>query len=142
LFTAQILSTVCLLMLALEAYLDIKKKKIALIYIAITFIFSLGCILATKDYAIFERLSGMFAGGLLCVMGKFSGGKIGEGDCIIITLLLFIIGISKGMLLVFISLILAVFYSVFLLLFKHASKEDRIAYVPFLFFGYVLSLFM
>ena len=67
-------------------------------------------------------------------MGKFSGGKIGEGDCIYYYIAAFIIGISKGMLLVFISLILAVFYSVFLLLFKHASKEDRIAYVPFFIF--------
>ena len=139
---AQLTGLILLLFLGTEALNDYKKKRINMPALVITFILVILMIFISKDYSLMQRVLGVCAGGVLIIFSLATRGKFGMGDALVLTLMFLTIGITKGILLYFLSLIYTMCYSAVLLVTKRGNKNTELAFMPFLLFAYVTSLLL
>ncbi len=65
--------------------------------------------------------------------------SFGTGDLLVILMISFYVSLSQFVATILFSILLAGFFSVFLLLFKKASRKDAIPFVPFIYFAFLIT---
>ncbi len=77
---------------------------------------------------------------LFYILARLTRNGLGFGDVKLITSIGWMIGLAPTLFTVLFALILCSFAAIFLLLKKKKSKKDRLAFAPFLFLGYIVTL--
>ncbi|MBO5373514.1 MAG: prepilin peptidase [Lachnospiraceae bacterium] len=117
---------------------DIKRKKIT---VSITLFSAILCILLHllfRNESIYSMLAGMLSGTVIVLLSKLSKGRISMGDGVVLMLTGLYLGFWENLCLMFLAFSLASIWGIYQLLVRHKSKDERMAFVPFLFVGYVL----
>jgi leader peptidase (prepilin peptidase)/N-methyltransferase len=90
----------------------------------------------------------MSVAGLLCclvlfyILSRLTKDGISMGDVKLIAAMGWVLGVSTTLFAVFFAMLLCTIAAIFLLLSKKKNKSDRIAFGPFLFFGYIVFLML
>lgn len=125
--------------LLLCCWQDFRKKEIHIGVIGLGVI-SIVVSCFTKDISFWNRITGLGLGLVLLFLNPVTGGQIGIGDGLIVS----IIGLAVGFYQLSVILILALFgtgvTAAGLLLFKKAGRKATIPFIPFVFFGYLGGL--
>lgn len=79
---------------------------------------------------------------LFYVLSRLTKEGIGMGDVKLISVMGLLLGLSSALMSVLFSLILCTLASIALLFGKKKNKNDRIAFGPFMFFGYMLMFIL
>lgn len=79
---------------------------------------------------------------LFYVLSRLTKEGIGMGDVKLISVMGLLLGLSSALMSVLFSLILCTLASIVLLFGKKKNKNDRIAFGPFMFFGYILMFIL
>ena len=79
---------------------------------------------------------------LFYVLSRLTKEGIGMGDVKLISVVGLLLGLSSTLMSVLFSLILCTLASIVLLFGKKKSRNDRIAFGPFMFFGYILMFIL
>lgn len=89
-----------------------------------------------------RALSGMAIGGILCVLSKLTKSRIGMGDGLITA----VIGIYMGTRFTFICISTAFFLAsitaLFLICLKRVGKNHKIPFIPYIFAGYIITIWI
>ncbi len=126
--------------LLIEGYRDLRQRNISII--AVWIVGVLGTILqfeGIKENGI-EIAGGIIIGALILLLAKLTDEKIGYGDGWVLMISGLYLGFRDNMYLLLISLMLASFISIILLLTKKADKKTELPFVSFMFPGYLLLL--
>jgi leader peptidase (prepilin peptidase)/N-methyltransferase len=83
---------------------------------------------------------GMAVGGMLVLASLLSGGKIGIGDGVVLTVSGIYLGLWDNLWLLMLSSFLLVAVAVGVWITKQKDKKDEIPFVPFVFLAYLLYL--
>lgn len=112
----------------------------------------LGCISLVLEFiflrdefvaTLISKLIGLFVCVVLFyVLGRLTKNGIGMGDIKLIATIGWLLGFSATMFSILFSLIISASYAVVLLVLKKKTKNDRLAFGPFMFFGYILLLML
>ena len=126
--------------LLIEGYRDLRQRNISMM--AVWIVGVLGAILqfeGIKENGI-EIAGGMIIGALILLLAKLTDEKIGYGDGWVLMISGLYLGFRYNMYLLLISLMLASFISIILLLTKKADKKTELPFVSFMLPGYLLLL--
>ena len=94
-------------------------------------------------YSLIESFMGLCACGVLFyLLARLTKGGIGMGDVKLIAALGWMLGTSMTILVVMFSMVICSIVSIGLLVGKKKNKDAQIAFGPFLFFGYICTLFL
>jgi len=127
-------------MLLVTAVQDLLKKKVEVWIMAVGAILLCICIPFNNGLSIPDRIGGIFVGICVIVISKVTGGKIGLGDGIILSVTGIGLGLWGNLELFAIALFAAAIVSIILLVFRLADRKKSIPFVPFLFLGYLIFL--
>lgn len=131
-----------IVLLGMLAIWDYRYRKVALMPLMAALLLG---ILNFFLYQPFPVNSILMAGGFgmgLCLLSWLTKGAIGMGDGFVSVLIGIYKGVSYFSVCLCIAFFLAALFSLLLLCFKRGAKKERIAFIPFLFFGYVLTGFL
>lgn len=138
----KVLSEILMILwLFLCGWQDFKEKKISIAILAAGSSLSV-IFLAAGGISVTSRLLGLVTGLLLLLLSKLLKGQIGFGDGIVICITGLCLGFRDNLGLLVLSLTIAAFISLVLLLFKKAGKKDTIPFIPFIFLSYLGGLFL
>lgn len=121
---------------------DILKREvdIRILVVFSTFLVLCGCI---EKSIIFEDLiAGICIGGLFAAVSLLSDGAIGMGDAWIYALIVCFMGFPKGFFVIFLSIVIAFFSALYLVIFKKKKKKYEMPLVPFMFAAYLGCLLL
>jgi prepilin signal peptidase PulO-like enzyme (type II secretory pathway) len=85
---------------------------------------------------------GMAVGGMLVLASVLSGGKIGIGDGIVLTISGIYLGLWNNLWLLMLSSFLLAAAAAGVWITKQKDKKDELPFVPFVFFAYLLYLWI
>lgn len=126
--------------LLIEGYRDLRQRNISMMVVWIVGV--LGMILqfaGIKENGI-EIAGGIIIGVFFLLMAKITDEKIGYGDGWVLMISGLYLGFRDNMYLFLISLMLASFVAIILLLTKKANKKTELPFVSFMLPGYLLLL--
>lgn len=135
----QVVTAVYLLVLAI---IDMFMKRIDIRVILCGTVPLVVSIWTNSAYGFAGRLLGLVIGGVIYLLSHLTKEKIGKGDALILCFIGMIIGAEDELMLIGTSLLISAFYSISMLAIGRIRKNDRIAFVPFLFFGYLMIMFL
>lgn len=127
------------ILLLLTAIQDIYYKKISTWIIVIGGILLCICIPFCKELSLSDRALGLSVGAGVMITSKATGGKIGMGDGLLLSVTGIGLGFWGNLELFALSLFAAAIVSIALLAFKLADRKKSIPFVPFLFIGYIIT---
>lgn len=87
-----------------------------------------------------ERLAGMLPGLGLLLISYVMKGQVGRADAYLMCIVGVLLGIGKGISILFYALLLAGSVSLVLLVLRKVKRDTKLPFVPFLFGGYLLSV--
>lgn len=87
-----------------------------------------------------ERLAGMLPGLSLLLISYVMKGQVGRADAYLMCIVGALLGIGKGISILFYALLLAGSVSLVLLVLRKVKRDTKLPFVPFLFGGYLLSV--
>jgi len=132
----------CLIFLLAESVTDRKKKKILILPVGI--FFALGIILSImqgrEDFL--YAVAGGAMGGVILLFSYLSKEQIGYGDGLILIATGVLLGIRMNLFMFLFGLFFAALKGIWLLMTKKAGRKTKMAFVPFLLPGLVLSLML
>ncbi|WP_167958969.1 prepilin peptidase [Anaerosporobacter faecicola] len=124
-------------LLLLIAVIDYRKKEIAR-KVLILMILLVGVnYLLYQPISIQSSLGGLMLGIVLLLLSVITKEKIGKGDAYLIMVLGGYLGISRISLVLLYALTLCAILSGLLLICKKVKREYRVAFVPFIFVGFI-----
>ena len=121
--------------LVILAVIDAKKKEFPFIICCTGLIPAVLCLWSRSEIDILSLLYGLIPGVVLLAIAVLSNEKVGFGDAIVLLLMGLALPFRQAYLAIVIAFVLAFVVAVFLLLFKKANKNTRMAFVPFLTVG-------
>ena len=117
---------------------DIRSRKIRLYPVLYAGIALVVC--AAADGSAFdEALKGMVAGGIMLLISRITGGKIGEGDACILCVTGIGAGLIKNLEMLCMGFLLAAVVSGVLFITGRAGRNTKLPFVPFLLAGYLIA---
>lgn len=134
-----------LLLLILCTIEDIRKKEIVVRHLSVILPFLIvdiliNTILHTRITG-WERVGGCILGGVFVVLSKLTRGKIGLGDSYIILILGILLGGFRGLEIITYSFFASAICSIILMVFVRYGRNKTIPFIPFLLFGFLVSIF-
>lgn len=126
--------------LGVHSFEDIKRKKITVSITLFSAILGVLLHLLFQRESIYSMLAGMLSGAGIILFSKLSRGRIGMGDGLVFMLTGLYLGLWENLFLMLISFGLAGLWGLYQLLIQHKSRYHRMAFVPFLFLGYILLI--
>ena len=135
-----ILKIFILLFLFVAAFIDYRKKEIPLILPVIGFVPALAISLILKSPTLLELALGIAVGGIALLLAKFTKQAIGYGDGMILICTGAALGFIKNLIMLALALIIAACACALLMFIKRKKKKDEVAFIPFLFCGYVATI--
>ncbi|MCR5102501.1 MAG: prepilin peptidase [Butyrivibrio sp.] len=124
---------------------DIRKKKIPLYMIFFIGIISVAMTIYNMIFGnerIEEVAAGLFPGITLFIVSFLTKEGIGYGDCFIILFAGMILGIEKMIMILMTAFVLSSILSVFLFVLKKVNRKSTLPFVPFLFLGMGVTIFV
>lgn len=126
------LNTGIAIILAVLSWVDVKKREFSSVFLWIM-------TAAAWLYAVFTRRTDiwelfgvmLFGGGMVC-MGRVTNYGIGEGDGMLAGILCLFLGLRKGILVMWLSVILCGICGMALILMKRAGRKTKLPLVPFM----------
>lgn len=131
---------IILTMLGVHAAEDLKRRRIALPFLLIFGLAGLAVQLYCQDMSFFSVGLGLAVGIGILLLSILTGGSIGMGDGLVFCVTGVYLGGARNLELLFISLLYAALFSLFLLAKgKGAVKKNKkeIPFLPFVFLGHV-----
>ncbi|MBR3306401.1 MAG: hypothetical protein IKI75_03985 [Lachnospiraceae bacterium] len=126
------------LMLALGSIMDIKEKKLSLLFLSICGAVAVPAALISGDTEeLLPKLAGLTLGFGILLLGKISG-CLGTADGVLIMLLGLVYGGSSAGELLMYSLLFAAAASFILIVFRKADIKTTLPFLPFLFAGFIV----
>lgn len=129
-----------LLFLFVAAFIDYRKKEIPFFLPVIGFIPALTLSLIQKTPTLIELALGITVGGIALILAKLTNQAIGYGDGMILICTGAALGFIKNLIMLAIALIIAACACALLMFIKRKRKKDEIAFIPFMFCGYVATI--
>lgn len=131
----------CLLLGAL-AILDQKDKKIPVRPIAAVLCMGVLhlCLNHYKDWE--SMLGGAGVGVVIYLLSKITNKQIGAGDGLVIGAIGIFAGVKATLFCTFAAFFFASFAAIFLILVKKAGKKYKMAFIPYIFAAYALTICM
>ncbi len=130
------------IILFLESYIDIKKKRVWIWPIVSTASVGIFGKIIEKNVSIKELIISLGITAIFAVISKVSNEALGMGDVWIIGSILIVMGVMKGVGILFLSFLLAAVYGGILLVVKKKGKNITFPFVPFLFLGTIGGVWM
>ena len=128
--------------LFVSAWIDLKQKSVYLPLLAGVGMLGIICHIFLQEKSVWNLLLGMLIGCALLLVGFLSGEKIGYGDGSVFAMTGVFLGFWENLLLLILASVLSGVAVIVLLFTGRKGKKDQIAFVPFIFAGYVLMLFL
>lgn len=119
---------------------DIREKKITVPITLFSAVLGIVLHLIYQRESIFAMLAGILPGIFILGLSRMTRGQIGMGDGMVFMLTGLYLGLVENLLLMCISFFLAGIWGLFRLVVCHCSKNERMPFLPFLFFGYLLMM--
>lgn len=137
--TEKIRLGLCFLFLLTEGIYDRRKKRILLLPAAVFGV--TGAVLSafSGKRGILSALLGAGVGGILFLISFATKEKIGPGDGIVFVVTGLLLGFRRNLFLLLFSLFLSALAGIWLLLTRRAGRDTKMAFVPFLIPGLVLT---
>ena len=126
--------------LLLCSWQDFRKKKIHIALIGIGGFCILIYSILSGDLAFSNRIAGLSLGLILLLLNPVTGGQIGIGDGLIVSILGIGLGFNQLAFILAYSLFGAAVLAVGLILFRKAGRKFTMPFIPFLFLGYLGGL--
>lgn len=133
-------SVLLLILLVVCAVEDLKRKEVTVTYILVFGIIGVLLHLFYPNCSVYSMLWGLLLGIAVMTVSVLSGGSIGMGDGILMTVTGVYLGGYQNLELFFIGVFLAGIWSLGLLVFKKKKRKEKIAFMPFLLVAYVFML--
>ena len=92
--------------------------------------------------SLLERGFGLLVGSIFLLLSHLTRGQLGMGDAYVILILCTILGIYQGMEVITYSFLLSAIIALILVTFFRYQKKRTIPFVPFLFGGFIISIFL
>jgi leader peptidase (prepilin peptidase)/N-methyltransferase len=115
-------------------------------------LFGVGTILLAIEFILYRSVALqtflLSVVGMLCclvlfyILSRLTKDGISMGDVKLIAAMGWVLGISTTFFAVFFAMLICTIAAIFLLLSKRKNKSDRVAFGPFMFFGYILLLML
>lgn len=129
-------------MLGLCSLEDYRKKEICISPVILFGIVGLLMHLHYQNLSIYNLLAGIGVGLLLLVISKITGGRIGEGDGLVLMASGIYLGFWENTRLFLHGLLICGICSLFLLVFKKKKGTDEIPFIPFLLVAYMEMIWL
>lgn len=129
-------------MLGLYAVEDIRRKKISVRYLCFFAAAGIAINIFQKAVSVQDMLLGAAVGLAVIVVSLLTRGSIGLGDGFLLMTAGIFLGGSRGLELLFISLLYAALVSLGMMVFRKWKRKREIPFVPFLFLGYLTILLL
>jgi len=123
--------------LLLCSWQDFRKKKIHIALIIIGGLIILIYSFLSEDLAFSNRIAGLTLGLILLLLNPVTGGQIGIGDGLIVSILGIGLGFNHLAFILAYSLFGSAAFAVGLILFRKAGRKFTMPFIPFLFLGYL-----
>jgi len=125
--------------LACLSIVDVRKKRVSWIVLAAggSILFA-GCVL-TGRIQLWSSLGGVAIGGALLLVSLITKEAIGRADCILVMLLGGCFGAAQCSILLCIGFVLCCLYCMTGLVLRKWTRKHRVAFIPFMFAGYLCS---
>lgn len=136
-------NVIVLTMLGIHAAEDIKSRRIALPCLLVFGLAGAAVQLYCRDMSFASIGLGMAVGIGILLLSILTGGSIGMGDGLVFCVTGIYLGGSRNLELLFMSLLYAALFSLFLLVKGKGTAKNRkreIPFLPFVFAGYVTIL--
>lgn len=133
-------SVLLLILLVVCAVEDLKRKEVTVTYILVFGIIGVLLHLFYPNCSVYSMLWGLLLGIAVMTVSVLSGGSIGMGDGILMTVTGVYLGGYQNLELFFVGVFLAGIWSLGLLVFKKKKRKEKIAFMPFLLVAYVFML--
>lgn len=121
---------------------DCKSKRIFLYPVLLFGIAGVLLHLYYQNITIYSLLAGCFIGALLWGIGKFTGGRIGSGDALVVTVSGIYLGFEDNLILFLDGLFLCGIWSLFMLVLRKKKGTDEVPFIPFLLLAYLKMLIL
>ncbi len=122
---------------------DLFRRRIYLSVIILFGALGLLSFVLFPGFSVPEALGGVALGVLFLALSRFSGGKIGAGDALILMVSGIYLGIFENLRFMMLGMLLAAGLSVLLLLLKKVRRNTALPFAPFLMAAYaLLKLFL
>jgi len=129
------LKALLLILVGIEAIIDIRKKEILLWPLIVMAIIGLLCNLLLSSWSFKDILSGLIIGVFVAIISIVSHGGIGMGDAVILMVIGIFLGFEMTLQIFFWSLVAAAMVAMIYLIRDRKSKGKQIAFIPFIFIG-------
>ena len=130
------------LILLIYSIIDIKKREISIVLLAIGFLSGIACGIITQNLQITNVVCCLICIGLFLIFQIIFRNQIGIGDGIVIGMMFIYLDLITAIFSIFIAFMILMFYAGFHLLIKKKSRKYEIPFIPFLFVGYVITLIL
>lgn len=137
---ALILKIYILLFLFICAFIDKRQKEIPLFLPIIGFIISLILSILARELSVLQIVLGCVLGIVALLLAKLTKQAIGYGDGMILICTGAALGLWKNLIILCIALVICACTCALLMFARRKKKKDDIAFIPFLFSGYVVSI--
>ena len=126
--------------LLLVAVTDWYKKQIHVAFFVIGIIPILLSCLQMDNISLTERILGTVSGFVMLLVSVVTGEKLGKGDAILLIITGAAMGLYRNISMLAAALVMIFAYSLVLLIRGRFSKNSKVAFVPFLFLGYLTTM--
>lgn len=126
--------------LLLVAVTDWYKKQIHVAFFVIGIIPILLSCLQMDNISLTERILGTVSGFVMLLVSVVTGEKLGKGDAILLIITGAAMGLYRNISMLAAALLMIFAYSLVLLIRGRFSKNSKVAFVPFLFLGYLTTM--
>ncbi len=121
---------------------DIRRRQIGRVQLLILLLLCCAVIPFKKEFGARDAVGGMAIG--LCAIGVSVATReqIGKGDGIVIAAVGIALGVRKCLLAVFAASFLMCIAAIVVLLFRKGGRQTRLPFLPAIFAGYLLCVFL
>jgi len=126
--------------LALLAVIDVKKRKIPLIWLLAGIVFVPIGIIDEGFETLYTHILGLIPGVLSILIAIVSRGQIGMADAVLLTVTGAFLGFGPSICVISVSLLNIAFVAGLMLMAGKLGRKSTLPYVPFLLLGYVITV--
>ena len=130
-----------LLLIAANAVKDCRQQRIFFSWTLASTICGIFLTIAVSDCSL-SYLAGFSIAGAVFAVSLLAKDSIGGGDALILSAMSAFLPWEEVLASLTIGLVLSSLYALFLIVVRHKGKKDAMPFIPFLWGGYILALFL